>query len=323
MVAQFLGCAERYAGAYSYEHAYKTGKKYELAFWVFSSRYLLYRVIYFWLKLWMIFTDFIHAKKELLEIAEDCKKTLQLNHHTPVEKILTRLVRFSACNQCPILQLLKDKEVSDAMFSVRSYMSRAEFYLEHQHAQKIYTSRNPEKTLKTYPFYEDYVNLTRFEYHSFCAVSQKPVRKILFIGAGPLSMTSICLLMHNNNLEIDNLDMDDRAVITSQRVVEKLKLEEKITSMFGSAINLTNLQKYDAIILAALVGATKEEKTAVIKHLARIMKKEQLLLIRTTTNSRRFLYPSIEAADVPDLSILCEIERGSDMVNAAIIARKA
>lgn len=268
-------------------------------------------------------TNSDHVKKELIQIARRCNGSPNLDNHEEVGKVVSKLITFSACVRCPIVKLLKDKEVHNALCSVRSYLSRAEFFLEYEHARKICSSSNPQKTMKDFPFYNDYVNLARSEYHFCRSVSPKAIQKALFIGSGPLSMTSVCLCSQDNIIQIDNMDIDLRAAVMCQKVINELNLTHRIKQVPGDVRKLEDTDGYDVIILAALVGSTTQEKIRIIQHLASIMTKGQLLLIRTTSKSRTFLYPSIEAKDIVDLEVLSEVRYMCGMVNAAIIARKA
>lgn len=54
------------------------------------------------------------------------------------------------------------------------------------------TNNAVQNLLSTFPYYSNYVDLTRLELAALQAVDPMPPQKIAFIGSGPMPLTSLC-----------------------------------------------------------------------------------------------------------------------------------
>lgn len=92
--------------------------------------------------------------------------------------------------------ILKDSRVLEILPSLHALCSEAEFELESYYSKRVAgvdTSR-AEKELRKFPYFDNYVDLTRLELAVIYAVDPRPIRKVAFIGSGPLPLTSLCAL---------------------------------------------------------------------------------------------------------------------------------
>ena len=76
--------------------------------------------------------------------------------------------------------------------------------IEKYWSQKIISSENPLSEITMFPFYQGYVSTANYLYSSITSISNKQIKKILYIGAGALPLNSI-LIAQNHNLKIDNI----------------------------------------------------------------------------------------------------------------------
>jgi nicotianamine synthase len=77
--------------------------------------------------------------------------------------------------------------------------------------------------LLKFPYFSNYTDLTRLELAAIHAIYPSPIRKIAFIGSGPLPLTSLQLLHTlSPNVEILNIDHDSAAISQSSRLRDKL-----------------------------------------------------------------------------------------------------
>ena len=164
------------------------------------------------------------------------------------------------------------------------------------------------KQLSEFPYYENYVELTRMELSVIQYTSGIP-QTIAFIGSGPLPLTSICLCEALNakgstpqscdfswpsqgQTLVVNIDQNTTAISQSRALCAKLGSKvrgmefkcEKAESMDH------DLRGFDVVYLAALVGMTQEEKEDVVTHVAARMREGALLVIRTAHSLRTLLY---------------------------------
>lgn len=63
--------------------------------------------------------------------------------------------------------------------------------------------------LRSFPYFQNYVELARLELCALRAVEPQTPRRIAFLGSGPLPLTSICLLRLLRGGDVDGMDGDD------------------------------------------------------------------------------------------------------------------
>jgi len=212
------------------------------------------------------------------------------------------------------LQVFENSDIQSILEPLRTLCSDAEACLETHWAKIVTTSADSEEAwarLKEFPYYRNYEELARMELCT--AISTLPVfpRKIAFIGSGPLPLTSLCLLdlldkgslgksSHGGEIKdeqrilVANIDWDESALSTSAALCSKLgqKTSEMMHFHKGSAASLTiNLHEFDLVYLAALVGTSQAEKEILITDVAAKMRKDALLIIRSSWGLRGCLYP--------------------------------
>lgn len=158
-----------------------------------------------------------------------------------------------------------------------------------------------------FPYYQNYVDLTRMELSAISAVSPVAPQRVAFIGSGPLPMTSLCMCEalkriqeepaagHKAGLEdiIVNIDHNINAISQSAALCKKLgHRAHGLGFICQDAESLQfELSNYDAVFLAALVGATQTEKEIALTSIVERMRPGSLLLIRTAHSLRTLLYP--------------------------------
>lgn len=82
------------------------------------------------------------------------------------------------------------------------------------------------------------------------------------------------------------------------------------------------LRSYGVVFLAALVGLDKEQKVAVVEHLAKHMAPGAMLVVRSAHGARMFLYPVIDPGDLKGFEVLSVYHPDDEVINSVIIARK-
>lgn len=179
---------------------------------------------------------------------------------------------------------------------------------------------NAVEVLSTFPYHSNYVDLTALELHALSsAIDLHHVRKIAFIGSGPLPLSSLCLLQQlpsqsckagrdltaaacpDNDaprVSILNIDREAEAIHLSRALTEKLgpavaKSMRFVCAAVGdsSTSTLAELQTCDVVFVAALVGTSAEEKTHILERVAAGMRGGSLMVVRTAKGLKGLLYP--------------------------------
>ncbi|KAF1954950.1 Nicotianamine synthase [Byssothecium circinans] len=273
-----------------------------------------------------------------------------LDDLSPGEKVnglLTRLVGL--CIQ-PYgsefeAQFLGIDGVSELCASLQPICAIAEGELERHWARRILdtpvsTNTSPRSLLRQFPYYTNYVDLSRLETSLLRAflpqatTSTSPLH-VAFIGSGPLPLTSFCLLDILPNVRIHNIDRDASALQASKELSEKLSIGKSMNfvhedvSVEDDATDSdpakgVQWEDMDVVFLAALVGMDTTAKLTILESLSRRVRPGTLILARSARGLRTVLYPVLELSE--DLSrigydVLAELHPHTDVVNSVVVLR--
>ncbi|HYO74009.1 MAG TPA: nicotianamine synthase family protein [Archangium sp.] len=199
--------------------------------------------------------------------------------------------------------------------------SRGEYALERQWAIRALEAAQPWEELRRFPYYANYEKLTRLEFNSLRGASEEPPRRVLFVGSGPLPLTSI-LLAHRYGLHVSNLEIDEHAWRISRELSRRLGLEERMVYQRADVLSCSDLAGYDCVFLAALVGMSRREKVRLLRHLAEHMRPGALLLVRSSQRLRGLLYPEVDVSHLGSFIPRMELHPHDEVVNSVIIAER-
>jgi nicotianamine synthase len=207
--------------------------------------------------------------------------------------------------------------------------SAAQGKLEAHYADMLAAFDNPLDHLHRFPYYSNYINLSRLEYQllaRYVPGYAAPAR-VAFVGSGPLPFTSLVLAArHLPDTLFDNYDLCDDANQRARKLVRADKdVGTRMSFHTSDVADLTHeLRAYDVVFLAALVGMAAEEKADVIAHLGRHMTDGAALVVRSAHGARGFLYPIVDPEDVArgGFEVLAVYHPDDEVVNSVIVARK-
>ncbi|XP_074304435.1 nicotianamine synthase-like [Silene latifolia] len=184
----------------------------------------------------------------------------------------------------------------------------------------------PLNHLDIFPYFSNYLKLSLLEYDILTHNSTHVPKKVAFIGSGPLPLTSIVLaLYHLTDSSFDNYDIDPSANEMAARLVgpdPDLSTRMQFHTKDIMCVGKEELDKYDVVFLAALVGMDKKEKVKVIHHLANNMSPGSTLMVRSAHGARAFLYPVVEPEDLCGFEVLSIFHPTDEVINSVVIARK-
>ncbi|KAG8089996.1 hypothetical protein GUJ93_ZPchr0011g27731 [Zizania palustris] len=207
--------------------------------------------------------------------------------------------------------------------------SAAEGRLEAHYADALAVLDNPLDHLHRFPYYSNYINLSRLEYELLAryAPAGRMATRVAFVGSGPLPFSSLVLAArHMPEALFDNYDLDDSANERARRLVRADKdVGARMSFLTADVADLENeLGAYDVVFLAALVGVAAEEKAKIIAHLGRHMVDGAALVVRSAHGARGFLYPIVDPADIArgGFDVLAVYHPNDEVINSVIVARK-
>ncbi|KAH7310368.1 Nicotianamine synthase [Rhexocercosporidium sp. MPI-PUGE-AT-0058] len=244
-------------------------------------------------------------------------------------------------------KVLNDARVIPILPSLRKLCGAAECHLESHWAKYISgdtssTSKNVHDRLAEFPYYSNYVDLTRMELsalNSLIAPSSIPLHRFAFIGSGPLPLTSLCIyqtaasfthpgqnITAGNSVEVLNIDVNPKATSESTQLCKLLGpsasgMKFQCSPAHSSELDLSG---FDVVYLAALVGSTQAEKEVLLESVVGRMREGAYLVVRSAERLRRLLYAEFDptAEKVLDcLDICLAVHPYNFVVNSVIIGK--
>ncbi|CAN6297359.1 unnamed protein product [Urochloa humidicola] len=210
--------------------------------------------------------------------------------------------------------------------------SNAEGQLEAHYADALAAFDNPLDHLSLFPYYRNYLDLSRLEYDLLARYRYIPgggSARVAFVGSGPLPFSSLVLAARHlpAGTLFDNYDRNAEANERARRLVRAdADLQARMTFRTADVADLTaaELARYDVVFLAALVGMAAEEKASVVAHLGRHMAPGAALVVRSAHGARGFLYPVVDPEDIGHggFEVLAVYHPVDEVINSVIVARK-
>ncbi|EUC34136.1 hypothetical protein COCCADRAFT_4471 [Bipolaris zeicola 26-R-13] len=280
------------------------------------------------------------AHQLVAEIRDIHSRLSELSSLAPshsVNTLLTRLVNlcvvpYSAEFTTYFFNIAGVEQLCDKL---RPICSEAEGELEKFHAERMLreldTSQEAASTaiLQSFPYYDNYVDLSRLEASLINAFASSPPTSIAFIGSGPLPLTSLCFLSQYPTAHIHNIDRDDTALRLSAALCTKLGFSKRMSFTNeditqedpGAEVSWTKSQ---VVFLAALVGTDTRSKLEILRDLAARLQPGCLVVARSARGMRSVLYPILQLSEdlqAIGLEMLAELHPWTNVVNSAIILR--
>ncbi|RKF76411.1 Nicotianamine synthase 2 [Golovinomyces cichoracearum] len=215
-----------------------------------------------------------------------------------------RLICTKPINERVTDLILYDPRIVGIVQDLRSFCSDIEFRIETQWGLKAVASENStekevcERILE-FPYMNVYANLIRAELSGMRSVEKNPIKRIAFIGSGPLPISSLCLtgmiFDAPTNIRVLNIDRDEEALELSKTLCSRLgKKAGNIEFQLAEAGSNLELYDYDAVYLAALVGDTQQQKEMLLEQVTSKMRPGALLVMRSGSKIKSLIYSNLD-----------------------------
>ncbi|KAL2021844.1 hypothetical protein VTK56DRAFT_6618 [Thermocarpiscus australiensis] len=292
--------------------------------------------------------------RSIIETHSELAKLPNFRPGKTINRLLGDLV--SICSEIhdrhTVEEVLNHASVQAVLPSLRQICAESESCLELHWAEHILAGKGPDETLsrlKSFPYYDNYEELTRLELCAILSATKTAPSRIAFIGSGPLPLTSLCLLQSlkhdalvksmsrpdsaGSGSEKDaekpivlNIDCDEAAIAASLSL--SLALGEQGRGMEFICAEATSaardLSEFDVVYMAALVGISQAEKEDIILQVVGRMRKGALLVVRSSWGLRTCLYPEVDLATenlLRRLEPCVVVHPYGQVVNSVIVAR--
>ena len=255
------------------------------------------------------------------EITQALEQVPSLAPGAIVNGLFNRLVALTAENasECVGDKLLDDLHDSGLLARVRGLCSRGESELEAHWAQRLAQAADVETALGSFPYMVEYEALAAQEV-KMLRQELPQVQKVLFVGSGPLPLSA--LLMARAGLQVEMADYDAAAHACAQSWLRRCEGAERLRCLHGDVAEMTDFGRYDAVVLAALVGQNDADKRQFLAHLAAHMRPGQVLLARSATKLRRVLYCEVAPEMFTEFEVRQVWHPDGECVNSVVCARR-
>ncbi|KAI9208379.1 Nicotianamine synthase [Polychytrium aggregatum] len=247
-------------------------------------------------------------------------------------------------------ELLESPELRDVLQALRKIASNGEFCMEQYWTARLTRPSEPtsepseptSEAVRAFPYYQNYVDLTRMELHAVaaCAASEcEPISRIAFLGSGPLPLSAIVLagmagrfpFLFSPGLVVDCVDISPEATELASRIIDQTcpcsddgSADSPLVQAVNACATKVPLDGYDLIHVAALVGDNRKAKVQVLNRIAVDAGPDTIVVIRSADGLRRILYPTVDADMVREagLVLLGTFIPHGDVVNSVIVAKR-
>lgn len=217
-------------------------------------------------------------------------------------------------------EILSDSNITAIHQSLRKLSSQGESELERFWTERILASNHVHATLMQFPYFENYERMTNFEVEGMKSCNLHNNHKLLFVGSGPLPMSSI-MMAGKHGLYVDNLDIDKKACELSSELIKALNLSEKVKVIHKNIFDITDFSEYKSVFIAALAGKDETEKVRIIEHVAHYAEKGTHIVLRSVSDLGTLLYPEITADHLKNIDVVKKYDRPKGIINNIIVGK--
>lgn len=211
-------------------------------------------------------------------------KNLPLDRILPLLEEIEKIAHDTSIDFDDAKHILDDKKMGPALDIIRKFYVGVAERLEVEKAQEILQSPDPWGMLESFYFFDRYQKLIQNEHG---LVNFTPGERVVFIGGGPLPLTSILQSkfygVHGISIEI----IPEIAAL-SEKIIEKLGLSSQIDVVVGDETRLGHLD-YGVVMVAALA----EPKKRVFENIRKQVDSSVPIIYRTYTGMRAILYAPV------------------------------
>ncbi|MGH3518133.1 MAG: nicotianamine synthase family protein [Haloechinothrix sp.] len=246
-----------------------------------------------------------------------------------VDALFTELVELCCTTPATLAQAAMPG-LSDHAPALRKLCAAGESELEVHWARRICLATDPRAEFAAFPYLRNYRDLVRMEWDAAAAMGCRLPQRIAVLGSGPLPLTGL-VLAEDYGVRVLHVDRDLECLAFGDTVTSALGLSGSVDSVLADlespdcapVLRAAGLGACDVIVLAALVGADALAKRSICATLARVVRSDAVVLVRSAVHLRSLLYPEVHAEDLTDLHVELEVHPGSDVVNSVLVARPA
>ena len=216
--------------------------------------------------------------------------------------------------------VLDDPHLAARVARLRTLSAHGESALESHWSARVAAASDPDAELARFPYRGNYHALVDLELALLGRhLNGRRPCSVVVLGCGPLPLTATG---YAAGLGAPTLAVDrDAAAVTAARAFLAATGGRMIDVVHDDAARIP-LRPHDVVVLAALVGTTTADKTALLRSISDRMRPGTLLLARSAHGLRTLLYPEVDVDAMPGFEVLDVKHPAGDVINSMIVARR-
>ncbi len=200
----------------------------------------------------------------------------------------------------------------DDIRAIRGLAMEGEFLLEKHWNEKVLASEDAWATLRSFPYYGNYVEMAALE-RPFIRGSE-----VMFVGSGPLPLSAIVLAHEYDGIRCIGVERDREAYEMSTRLIKRLGLDARIQIIHADIATIDPVPG-SSIILGAAVGETTREKCAFLELLSSRVSSGTPIIARSAEDIVQVLYAAVPDEPIKNLTLVTKRLPPSSIVNSLAV----
>jgi nicotianamine synthase len=267
----------------------------------------------------------------ILRLYEELSRLDNLAPAPEVDALFAELVRVCVhADDRAAPLVLADARIRRLRPELLRLCSRGESLLEQSWAYRVLSAADPWTELGRFTYLENYEQLSRLEVHTLAGAGHvpRPGGRLCFLGGGPLPVSA--LLLHRElGVAVDVIDNEPQAAGLARRLLDRLAPGPGLRVTQADATSAADMTQIlpgcDVIVVAALVGHTRDQKRAMLRVVGPALDPGAYLVMRSARGLRSLLYAVVEPRDVEEEAgcvpqVLVHPLGG--VVNSVLVARR-
>ncbi len=227
----------------------------------------------------------INELRRIYALVKDLDEEEILGSSAPeLQEAFKRLDEIAALeiDEKSIEAILKITEFDYLLSVISCFRFSYNLKLEIEKAKSLLTSPDPWRTLKSFAFYPNYLQLAGTEYKGSCL---RPQDCVLFLGSGPLPL-SLITLCHEHCVRGIGIEQNGERANLSREVISRLELSGSIRIIKGNHFSLPLKTSFDLYMIAAQA----EPKVEIFEYLAKVLPKGSKISYRIYEKGLRRIF---------------------------------
>ena len=267
----------------------------------------------------------------IVQLYEDISRLGSLAPAPEVNALFQELVQLCVhAEGRAVAPVLADARIRRLRPDLLRLCSQGESLLERAWAHRVLEAADPWAELSRFPYLENYQQLSLLEVHALAGSGHVPRSgdRVCFLGGGAMPVSAL-LLYRELGAAVVAVDNEPQAVDLARRLLNRLAPGPGLAVAQADATSAEDMAQLlagcDVVVVAALVGHTRDQKRAVLRAVGRALDPGAYLVVRSAQGLRSLLYAAVEPGDVAEAAGCVPqmlVHPLGEVINSVLVARR-